>query len=46
MSFDEDQGIQVLFFYGSYQELLINLEMGPNQREIPFLVDSVQLIHL
>jgi hypothetical protein len=40
MSFDEDQRGQGLFFYGSYQDPLINLEVEPNQEEIAFSVDS------
>jgi hypothetical protein len=40
ISFYKDQGSQGLFFWGSYQEPFINLEVGLNKEEITFLVDS------
>jgi hypothetical protein len=46
LSFDEDQGCQVLFFCGSYQELLVNLEVKPYLEMITFLVDSVAHLSL
>jgi hypothetical protein len=42
-SFEEDQRSQGLFFCGSYQEPLINLEGGPNQEESSEQI-QVQLI--
>lgn len=41
MTFEEELGSQGLFYnQGSYQEPLINLEVGPKKEELIFPVDS------
>jgi len=39
--FDEEwRGQELLYIEGSYQQLLINLEVGPEKEEVTFLIDS------